>query len=86
MDLEAWQKYLGFVKNSAYAEMSIDIDLVALALKGSFSEVTTQAPTETHFKRDLLGEVAGEVRRPGPLLRLPSEPTRIVVDPPGLVH
>ena len=86
LDLEAWQKYLGFDKNSAYAEMSIDIDLDALALNGSFSEVTTQAPTETHFKRDLLGEAAGEVRKPGPLLRLPSEPTRIAVDPRGLVH
>jgi len=30
LDLEAWQKYLGFDKNSAYAEMSIDIDLDAL--------------------------------------------------------
>ena len=86
LDLEAWQKYLGFDKNSAYAEMSIDIDLDALALNGSFSGVTTQAPTETHFKRDLLGEAAGEFRKPGPLPRLPSEPTRIAVDPRGLVH
>jgi hypothetical protein len=44
LDLEAWQKYHGFDQNSAYAEMSIDIDLDALALTGSFSEVTTQAP------------------------------------------
>jgi hypothetical protein len=86
LDLEAWQKYLGFDKNSAYAEMSIDIDLDALTLDWSFSGATIQASTEKHFKRDLLGEAAGEVRKPGPLLRLPGEPTRIAIDPRGLVH
>jgi hypothetical protein len=66
--------------------MSIDIDLDALTLNGSFSGATTQASTEKHFKRDLLGEAAGVVRKPGPLLRLPSEPTRIAIDPRRLVH
>ncbi len=81
LDLEAWQKYFGFDKNSAYADMSIDVDLDALTLTGSLSGATTQASTERHFKRDLLGETAAEFRKPGPLLRLPVEPTKIAIDP-----
>ena len=74
LDLEAWQKFFGFDKNGAYADMSIEVDLDALTLTWSFSGNTPQAPTGKHFIRDLLGDTAGEVRKPGPLLRLPNTP------------
>jgi hypothetical protein len=31
--------------------------------------------------RDFLGQPAGEVRRPSPLLRLPASPTRVDIEP-----
>jgi hypothetical protein len=86
LDLEAWQKYFSFDKNGAYADMSVEVDLDALTLTWSFSGNTPQATTGKHFGRDLLGEAAGEVRKPGPLLRLPATPTRIAIDPRRLVQ
>ena len=83
LDLEAWQKYFGFDQNGAYADMSVDVDLDALTLAWSFSGNTPQAPTGKHFQRDLLGQAAGETRKPGPLVRLPATPTRITIDPRG---
>jgi hypothetical protein len=43
-------------------------------------------PTGKHFKQDLLGEPAGEFRKPGPLLHLPATPTRIAIDPRRLIQ
>jgi hypothetical protein len=81
LDLEAWQKFFGFDKNSAYADMRIDIDLDALTMTWSVSGVVPQAPTEKHFRKDLLNQSAGDVRKPGPLLRLPDSPTKVHIDP-----
>jgi len=86
LDLEAWQKFFGFDKTGAYADMSIQVDLDALAMTWSVSGAAPQAPTGKHFRRDLLGEAAGEVRGPGPILRLPDTPTRIAIDPRQLVQ
>jgi hypothetical protein len=86
LDLEAWQKFFGFDKNSAYADMNIAIDLDGLTLDWSFSGATPQVATERHFKQDFLGETADESRKPGPLLRLPTTPTRIAIDPRRLVQ
>jgi len=81
LDVEVWQKFFGFDKNSAYADMNIAIDLDALTLDWSFSGVTLQVATERHFKQDFLGKTAGQLRKPGPLLLLPTKPTNIVIDP-----
>jgi len=86
LDLDAWQKFFGFDKNGAYADMSVQVDLDALAMTWSVSGAAPQAPAGKHFRRDLLGEAAGEARRPGPLLRLPDTPTRIEIDPRRLVQ
>jgi hypothetical protein len=85
LDLEAWQKFFGFDKTGAYVDMNIEVDLDALILKWSFQGNTAQAATGQYFKRDLLGEAAGEFRKPGPLLYLPQTPTQISIDPRHLV-
>ncbi len=79
--MEAWQKYFGFDKHGAYADMHLDVDLDGLTLTWSVTGELPQAPTESHLKRDLLGEVAGENRNPGPLLRLPKTATKVAIDP-----
>jgi hypothetical protein len=81
LDLEAWQKFFGFDKNGAYADMKIDVDLDGLTMTWSVSGAVPQAPTEKHFQRDLLNQAAGNVRKPGPLLRLPDSPTQVNIDP-----
>jgi Right handed beta helix region len=81
LDLQAWQKYFGFDKHGAYADMHVDVDLDAMTLTWSVTGELPQAPTESHFKRDLLGDVAGESRNPGPLLRLPKTATKVAIDP-----
>lgn len=81
LDLEAWQKFFGFDKNGAYADMKIDVDLDALTMAWSVKGAVPQAPTEKHFQRDLLNQAAGNVRKPGPLLRLPDSPIQVNIDP-----
>lgn len=81
LDLEAWQKFFGFDKNGAYGDMNVEVDLDALTLNWSFFGNMPQAPTDKHFRQDLLGEAAGKVRQPGPLLRLPATPAKIAIDP-----
>lgn len=81
LDLEAWQKFLGFDKHSAYAEMNLNVDLDALTLTGSVSGAIPQLPADKRFQRDLLGEATGDTRPPGPLSILPSAPTTMAIDP-----
>ncbi|MFN8008443.1 MAG: right-handed parallel beta-helix repeat-containing protein [Terriglobia bacterium] len=81
LDLEAWQKYFGYDKSGAYAEMQIAVDLDALTMTWSFSGTIPQAETKQFFKQDLLGQKTGDSRQPGPLLRLPSTSTTISIDP-----
>jgi hypothetical protein len=81
LDLPAWQKFFGFDKNGAYADMNIDVDLDALTMTWSVSGTVPQAATEKHFQSDLFGQAAGNVRKPGPLLSLPDSPTKVNIDP-----
>jgi len=81
LDLEAWRKFFGFDKNGAYADMKIDVDLEALTLTWSVTGVVPQVPSEKHFQWDLVGQAAGSVRRPGPLVRVPDSPTKVNIDP-----
>jgi hypothetical protein len=81
LDLEAWQKFFGFDRNGAYADMSIDVDLDGLTLTWSVSGAVPQAPSGKHFQRDLLGAAAGDDRKPGPLVQVPDSPTRVNIDP-----
>jgi len=81
LDLEAWQKFFGFDKSGAYADMSIEVDLDALTMTWTIFGAVPQAPSEKHFQRDLVGQAAGEVRKPGPLVRVPDTPTKVNIDP-----
>ena len=81
LDLEAWQKFFGFDKNGAYADINIDVDLDALNMTWSVAGTVPQVSTGNLFKQDMLGESAGQVRVPGPLLHLPDTPTKVSIDP-----
>jgi len=86
LDLEAWQKFFGFDKNGNYGDLNIDVDLDALTMTWSVAGPVPRVSTEDHFKRDFLGESAGPFRAPGPLLRLPDSPTKVAIDPRGIVE
>jgi hypothetical protein len=86
LDLEAWQKFFGFDKHGAYADMSIEVDLDALTMTWSVKGDLPQQSTGLHFKRDLLGEAAGESRQPGPIIQLPAASTTISIDPRKLAQ
>ena len=81
LDLEAWRKFFGFDKNGAYADMTIDVDLDALTMTWSVEGAVPQAATGKHFEKDLAGQAAGEVRKPGPLVRMPDATTKVSIDP-----
>ena len=81
LDLAAWQKYFGFDKRGAYADMSIQVDLDALSMVWRVAGKTPEVATGKHFSRDVLGRTAGEVRKPGPFLELPAEKTELKIDP-----
>ena len=81
LDLPAWQKFFGFDKNGAYADLSIDIDLDALTMDWSSSGAVPLLPTAAHFQRDLLGQAAGPSRKAGPLLRWPDGSAQVNIDP-----
>ena len=86
LDLEAWQKFFGFDKNGAYADLNIDVDLDALNMTWSVVGSVPQVATQQHFKQDLLGQKTGPNRVAGPLLYLPETPTRVAIDPREPAH
>jgi hypothetical protein len=81
LDLEAWQKFFGFDKNGAYADLKIDVDLDALTMTWSVEGPVPALTVEQHFKQDLLGESAGMNRVAGPLLHVPTTITTVAIDP-----
>jgi hypothetical protein len=81
LDLEAWRKFFEFDKNGAYADMTIDVDLDALTMTWAVSGAIPKLPSGTHFQRDLVGQAAGAVRPPGPLIRVPEEPATVSINP-----
>ena len=81
LDLEAWQKIFGFDKSGAYANMAIDIDLDALTMTWSVGGAVPQLPTGKHFQQDLIGQAAGDLRKPGPLIAVPDSPAKVNIDP-----
>jgi hypothetical protein len=81
LDLPAWQKFFGFDRNGAYADMTIDVDLDALTMEWSVVGAVPRLPTGPHFRSDILGQAAGDLRKPGPLVAVPGSPARVNIDP-----
>jgi len=81
LDLDAWQKFFGFDKNGAYVDMRIDVDLEALTMTWSAAGAVPELPTKKHFRLDLLGQAAGDVRKSGPLILVPDSPAKMNIDP-----
>jgi len=61
--------------------MMIDVDLDALTMTWSIAGSVPQAPAGKHFQRDLVGGAAADIRKPGPLARVPDSPTKVKIDP-----
>ena len=80
LDLPAWQKYFGFDKNGAYADLKIDIDLEALKMTWSVFGKAPDVETGDHFKQDFLGQPLRETRKPGPFADLPAGPATVSID------
>ena len=81
LDLPTWQKYFGFDKSGAYADISVDVDPDTLVLKWSVTGKTPNVETGRHFQFDFSGAQAGATRKPGPLLSLPPASTTVRIDP-----
>jgi hypothetical protein len=82
LDLPAWQRFFGFDKNGAYADMAIDVDLDALTMTWSIAGAVPQVPAGRHFLLDIVGQAApGGIRKPGPLAGIPGSSTKVSIDP-----
>jgi hypothetical protein len=81
VDLPAWQKYFGFDKQGALADMNVTVDLDALTMTWSIKDEIPQIETGKHFHRDLLGQTVGKRRYVGPVNKFPEEPRTVKIDP-----
>ena len=81
LDLPAWQKFFGFDRNGAYADMTIDVDLDALTITWSIAGAVPLLPMDRHFQQDMIGQAAGDRRQPGPLAVVPDTPAKVNIDP-----
>ena len=81
LDLPAWQKYFGFDKNGACADIKVDIDLDGLKLTWAVSGPVPEVAAQRPFERDFRGEPVGARRAPGPFGNIPGASTVVNIDP-----
>ena len=81
LDLPAWQKFFGFDKSGAYADMDIECDTDQLAIILSVSGDIPEIETEDSFKSDFSGKSMGKTRLAGPFGKLPATSETISIDP-----
>jgi hypothetical protein len=81
LDLAAWQKYFGFDKNGAQADIRVEIDPDALTLTWSVDGSVPSIQTEKHFLLDFAGVRAGANRQPGPFIEIPRSTATLRIDP-----
>jgi hypothetical protein len=81
LDLAAWQKYFGFDKNGAQADIRAEIDPDALTLTWSVDGSVPSIQTEKHFLLDFAGVRAGANRQPGPFIEIPRSTATLRIDP-----
>jgi len=61
--------------------MTIDVDLDALMMTWSVAGALPQLPTGKHFRQDIIGQTADDLRKPGPLVVVPDSPAKVNIDP-----
>jgi hypothetical protein len=82
LDLPAWQRFFGFDKAGAYADMTIEVDLDALTMAWSVAGPLREFAAGPHFLLDLVGQAApGGLRKPGPLVAVPGASATASIDP-----
>ncbi len=86
LDLAAWQKYFGFDKNGAYADMAIDVDLDKLEMTWSVRGAIPDVEVGQNFARDFLGKTVSGRSKPGPFAQIPGEKTTISIDPRSMAR
>ena len=67
LDLPAWREAHGWDNNGALGDMQVDFDPDRLELTMSSSQPFPKVSVFNHIDHDLLGNVTGETRAPGPL-------------------
>jgi hypothetical protein len=67
LDLPAWREAHGWDKDGALGDMQVDLDPDRLELTMSSSQPFPKVSVFNHIDHDLLGNVTGETRAPGPL-------------------
>ncbi len=81
LDLPAWQRFFGFDKNGAYADMRISVDLDALTLTWGVPGLLHEFAVDPRLAHDLMGRAAGKTRKPGPLIDVPGAAASVGIDP-----
>lgn len=81
LGLPTWQKYFGFDKRGGWAEFTFELDLDAVTLTYSAVGELPDVDTGQHFRRDILGQPAGNRRKAGPFAKVPTTSQTISVDP-----
>ena len=81
LDLPAWQRYFGFDKRGASAEVSLELNPETLSMTWSVAGDMPELETMPAFLRDYAGAFAGKTRKAGPFLDLPAAPKTIAIDP-----
>ena len=81
LDLPGWQKYFGFDKLGAYADMDIACDLEQLTMTLTVTSTIPEINTVDSFKYDFFGKQMGKTRLSGPFGKLPGKPQTISIDP-----
>jgi hypothetical protein len=74
LDLPQWRESHGWDKHSSIGEMQIDFDPDRLELTINGAQHLPQVSVCNHIKRDILGQLTGESRVPGPLADPAAKP------------
>ena len=67
LDLSAWQQTYGWDKNGVLSDAQVDFDADRLELTMSSSQPIPKVRAFNHIDNDVLGNITGQTRTPGPL-------------------
>jgi hypothetical protein len=81
LDLPAWQKFFGFDKTGAYADMTLEFDTDSLTLSVSINGSFPKINTGENFTTDFFGNQMDKSRVPGPFGKYADGLKEIKIDP-----